>query len=357
MNLNSKRKKVMLIGPSPSITGGISTWTQALLKSDNEKYEFLLVDSSFGPKGRPRNRILLLAKEIIRTLRIWHNVNSILKNQQISIVHSSSPSSKNALWREMKNAKLAKRHGSKFVLHIHCTVEEFLGGARGMKMLKRISQYVDGFIVLNEQSAVFLNKHLPHANIVKIPNFIKKKYIAVDRGVNERISNVVFVSRVQRKKGIYEYLKLAKHFPSATFYVIGPIIEKLPEIHIYPNVVFTGTLSRDEIIRYLDFCDLFVFLTHYQEGFPMVVLEAMSRGIPQLLSNNETLREISENKGGVLVDYKNINEVIEAFDYLDKNISIREEMVHFNLLKTSNDYEREYVISCLIRFYDKLIIK
>lgn len=349
------KKKILLIGPSSLSTGGIATWMQTLLKADDRKYDFLLVDSSFGSKGRPNNKFILFFKEIKRTLKIWSGVKSALRKENISVVHSSIPSSRNALWREMRNAKRARKCGSKFVLHFHCTIDEFLGGEKGMRMLRKISDYVDGFIVLNEQSAAFLKERLAKPNVVKIPNFIEKKFIIDTKKIREKIEDVLFVSRIQVKKGIYEYLKLARYYPSTTFYVVGPIIEKLTSFDVPPNVVFSGSRSRDEIFDYFDRCDLFVFLTHYQEGFPMVVLEAMARGMPMLLSNNNTLKEISEEKGGLLVDYNNMEAIKNSFEFMNKNISVRDDMMRFNIAKTRSVYEKEQIVSLLMNFYSSLL--
>ena len=71
--------------------------------------------------------------------------------------------------------------------------------------------------------------------------------------------------------------------------------EKLLHNHPYKNrIVITGYVSREELWDYYAKASLFVYTTNY-EGFGIPVLEASYHGLPLLLSNVPTSKEIAGN--------------------------------------------------------------
>ena len=88
----------------------------------------------------------------------------------------------------------------------------------------------------------------------------------------------------------------ARLFPDAFFAVSGkPLPSMVPPeleaIKTLPNVLMTGYLSDGEVKALLSKCKAFVFPTYF-EGFGLPPLEALSCGVPIVISDRTSLPEI-----------------------------------------------------------------
>tara|TARA_B110000908_G_scaffold22494_1_gene25483 strand:- start:679 stop:1713 length:1035 start_codon:yes stop_codon:yes gene_type:complete len=138
-------------------------------------------------------------------------------------------------------------------------------------------------------------------------------YLGVDNKFSEvttstSLLNLVFIGSLIKRKNLDEVLKLAGHFKNLKFHIIGEgKLRKELEIRATNNVIFYGKLSHNEIIKVLNKVDLNILLSR-SEGFPKVILETASAGIPSLVYNDYGAEEwIMNNKNGFVL--KTIEEV------------------------------------------------
>lgn len=136
-----------------------------------------------------------------------------------------------------------------------------------------------------------------------IPNFVSEKQFhklsEAERratraryGLPEDKFTVLGVGQVQSRKGILDFVDIAKHQPDYQFvwaggFSFGKITdgyETLSAIVADPpaNVRFLGIVDRADMNAVYNMADL-MFLPSYSELFPMTVLESMQVGTPMLL--------------------------------------------------------------------------
>ena len=73
------------------------------------------------------------------------------------------------------------------------------------------------------------------------------------------------------------------------------------EVNIADNVVFTGRLSKEKLIRLYLASDMYVMLSKF-DTFGMVVLEAMAAGLPVIISSNVGAKDIvQEGENGFII--------------------------------------------------------
>lgn len=115
------------------------------------------------------------------------------------------------------------------------------------------------------------------------------KFEYKERVVKNGPLNLIFVGAVDYRKGIHHLLKVISKFDTGLVdvklvgeYDAESFIYK--EYHTFSNIHFCGFVTHDILSRYYQESDVFVFPT-LGEGFGMVVLEAMSCGLPVIITD------------------------------------------------------------------------
>lgn len=98
-------------------------------------------------------------------------------------------------------------------------------------------------------------------------------------------------------------------------------------LELEDNVSFVGIVNRQRVIDYLKIADVFVLNTNY-EGMSHVLLEAMKVGTPIITTkaggNPETIKD---KETGLLVDYRNKKQWLEAINLILDNPDLAERLV------------------------------
>jgi 1,2-diacylglycerol-3-alpha-glucose alpha-1,2-galactosyltransferase len=172
---------------------------------------------------------------------------------------------------------------------------------------------VDHIVVVNPYFIDVLKKYnIDEQKVTYIPNFVSEErfYRYPEEKINAIKQKyaiplakfvVLGVGQVQTRKGIIDFVEVAKSLPHIQFIWAGgfsfgsitdgykelkKIVENPPE-----NVKFIGIISRDEMNDIYNLCDL-MFLPSYNELFPMSILEAIALKIPVLLRNLDLYHNI-----------------------------------------------------------------
>ena len=114
-------------------------------------------------------------------------------------------------------------------------------------------------------------------------------------------------------------------------------LEKLAiDLDVENHVFFAGRVSRELVVEYLKISDVFVLNTNY-EGMSHVLLEAMKVGTPIITTkaggNPETIKD---EETGLLVDYRDGEQWIEAINNILDNKDLAEKLVK----QAKDDLER-----------------
>jgi len=136
--------------------------------------------------------------------------------------------------------------------------------------------------------------------------------------VRNKLKNIVFVGSLKKRKRVGELLKLAEIFPDIKFNIIGDGVDKESlKINSKENVIFCGFLSQLDLASKFNEMDLHI-LPSISEGFPKVILEAASAGIPSLVYSNYGASEwIINNKNGFIVN--DFNELASRLGLIKDN--------------------------------------
>ena len=128
----------------------------------------------------------------------------------------------------------------------------------------------------------------------------------------EKLASIVFVGGLIKRKRVEEFLRLAEHFSTLQFHIIGVGPEGAGVKLAAPkNIVFHGAMNHKEMDAIFSSSDL-LFLPSKSEGFPKVILEAASAGVPSVVYNTYGASNwMNDRENGFIVnDFNEVKSIV-----------------------------------------------
>lgn len=225
---------------------------------------------------------------------------------------------------------------------------------------KWLSKYTDVLITINEedyqnalkmkaQKVFKINGIGIDKNKIKVEDFDKAAFrneLGLDADdkviltVSELNQNKNYITMLQTIKLLVEKDKNIKFVSCGTGVWTEKIHNYAKELGIENNVIFLG--YRKDVGKIMQISDLFLHAS-YREGLTLSVMEAMSFGLPCVVSNVRGNRDlISDGKGGYVVEPEDFELFAEKVKEILSNREKYEEFSKFNL-KESEKYTVENV--------------
>ena len=204
-------------------------------------------------------------------------------------------------------ALLARLRGRKVVWYGHSTMEDFRGSFRGSDLLSPLFRrwitfcYGLGDVVLTPTpySRRLLAGYGLRKPVYSLSNGVDTDFFHPDPAAKDAFRRryglkpdekaVISVGHTIARKGLPEFLELARKMPDVRFLWFGWTDPRLIPAEITqairnapPNVLFPGFVDRERLREAYQGADVFAFLSH-EETEGIVVLEALACGIPTVL--------------------------------------------------------------------------
>lgn len=297
-------------------------------------------------------------------------INENIKNCDIIHAHTIEPRN----YIKMKKAKVPT------VSYVHFLPDTLDGSIKipkfAFKIFKKyvISFYknADHLVVVNPIFKKDMVKYgLDENKITYIPNFVSKekffkmkkndiKNVRKELGIKDDEFVVLGAGQVQHRKGVVDFVEVAKKLPDITFiwaggFSFGNITDghkELQKIMENPpkNVKFLGIIPRDKMNELFNASDL-LFVPSYNELFPMTILEACSTNTPLLLRDLELYEDILFKK---YLKANNNDEFAKAINELKNNKDEYKKQVD-NSKYISNFYTKDNVYKLWTDFYESIL--
>jgi len=199
---------------------------------------------------------------------------------------------------------------------------------------------IEYFISLSALSESVMRKSLPsHARIFRVNNPAQRSTTA-ERVRAETNKDVIFVGRLAPEKAPLLFAEAAKRVGmDAVFVGDGEQRELIANVN--PGAIFTGWLDAHGVSARMMQARALVFPSVWLEAQPLVILDALSLGIPVVVSDLCAGREFVENdvtglhfKGGELEDMVRALEIIQddaAVEAMSRNAFERGRLGQFAL--------------------------
>ena len=324
---------ILLLAPLPPPSGGISTWTKNILeyyRCDGRDYEIIHQDTACRLKDVTKvdffNRWYYGIKEF---LRIRYELNKNISLYKPDLIHITSSGSL-ALLKDFTLLKLAERKKTKVIVHWRFGKIPGIVEKKNWEwyLLSRIIRESSTSIVIDKKSLLSLTDS-GHVNVINIPNPIGK---VLEDKIHEKAiteyekleNSILFVGHVVRDKGVFDLVEACTKLKRLKKLTLAGPFEMTIRTELLSHakrrdqgkwLEITGGIDKEEVLRLMSQHEMLV-LPSYSEGFPNVVLEAMSMGCPVIAYEVGAIPEMlaiaSDKPCGICVPEKNIQKLGEA---------------------------------------------
>jgi glycosyltransferase involved in cell wall biosynthesis len=226
--------------------------------------------------------------------------------------------------------------------------------AAASRKLRLFVENVTLFIALtNFAKHRLLNAGFEDNHIVVIPNAVSLPESAVDPSTG---AYAAFVGRLSPEKGISTLLIAARR-TGLPLRIAGDgpmsplLVRQAPK-----NVEFVGKLDRMAIRTFYRSARFIVVPSQWFEGFPLVIAEAMSHGIPVIASKIGGLPEIVEDGvTGILSEPGNAEDLAAKMQMLWENPDLCRQMGRAGRQKVMREYTEDTYFQNLMAVYQTAI--
>ncbi len=184
----------------------------------------------------------------------------------------------------------------------------------GAPYAKRVVKKLAAITAVSDAAAEFVStvSELP-VNVV--PNGISLEHYNPAnyepmKQFNGKHKNILYVGRLEKRKGVHHllpaYRELSKDRDDLRLLIAGDgdkraTLELYVKKYALKNVEFLGFVSDEDKLRLLKTADLFVSPAIYGESFGIVLLEAMSMGVPTVAGNNPGYTSVMKERGAMSI--------------------------------------------------------
>jgi len=245
-------------------------------------------------------------------------------------------------------------------LYHRCYRRSFLGSFFLTRMIRYHNKHrtwntkVDYFIALTEFSRkIFIDAGFPSEKVVVKPNFSNLKPYYDLCPVR---AGAIFVGRLSEEKGI-ETLVEAWRKITLPLKIVGdgPLRSKLQAV-APSNVIFMGKMDSDQVLREMQSAAFLVIPSLWYEGFPMVIVEAFSAGLPVIASRLGGMAEIvTDGVTGLHFNPNDIDDLRNKIEWAFAHNSAMKEMGTRAHLTFCEKYTAEENYKQLMEIYIKAI--
>jgi Glycosyltransferase len=199
----------------------------------------------------------------------------------------------------------------------------------------------DKYSIGKAKIEVICENRINECNIVSIEK--------VNKRINDETLKLLYVGRLSPEKGLVDILNALEKTSNITLSIIGSGTDSyvnnlkriIQENGLDERVNFLGYIKWGEDLfeKFADYHSL--ILPSYSEGLPLVIVEAMSMGLPVIASNVGGIKEIIMNgENGIVFSPGNLNEIIESINLVKYSEELRMKLI-VNGIETAKIYSLE----------------
>lgn len=364
------KDKILILVPAFTARGGITNYYHVL----REEFPWQIEYFERGSRTWPIRKGFF--SELLRAYKDYLNFKKRITDGDISLVQSSTSLGVSTTIRDGLFLRYAHKKGIKTIVFFRGwdVKAENKTEKNYLSVFRYFFFSADAFITLSEHTCstlkrwgykrkiyietTLVDKHL--IKDVKLENINLKKF---DLNQNQTL-NILFLSRIEKRKGIYELLeafKLLKSdtLPYITLTICGDGFELVPlqqmiEYENIKGITIKGFISGEEKRDAFANSHIFVFPSH-GEGMPNAVLEAMGFGLPIVTTPVGGVIDFFEDgKNGYFTPINNAIELAKNIKKLVLDQNIRFNIAFSNYHLANDRFRSDKVAKRILKIFHEV---
>lgn len=350
--------KILMCGSALSEPGGMTSVCKQLVNHDwGKEFEIEYVPTHIS--GGLVSKTLYFA-------RAHRKIKRLLHSGHIDAVHIHM-SYKGSFYRKYVVFKECKRFGVPCILHMHGSEFRVFYSSASKATKRKVKEFLEGSIVvlaLGQAWSDYFLSIAPKANVIVLRNSVP--FIGYQRRARHEEFRVIYLGLLVKRKGVADLIEGFKRFIECSharnvelcIAGSGPEEETLRqlanEVGLNSQIRFLGWIDENDKVDLLRVGDVFA-LTSYNEGLPMALLEAMSVGLPPIVSRVGSVSEaVSEGVEGNLVTPGNVAEIASSLMRLYESEPLWRSCSDAAQNKIESDFNETLYFRELTRLYRRI---
>lgn len=312
-----------MVGPDIQAIGGMGSVASTLARSAEERGDFhvrlLNSGGGSGPAG----------------WKAWPGALDVARREHYDVLHLHV-ASKGSTWRKASFAAVARVRRIPYVIHLHGAGYVGFLDSLNPAQLRAVRAFFGGaaaVVTLGDSWRQLVLDRLgtaPETTVV-VGNGVE----AVRRGAET--CSIVHLGELSRRKGVDVLLEAAAEVlpghPEWSLRLVGPtpepdLVARAHElgVRLGGRVEVAGPKFGDEKLPYLTTAGIFALVSRH-EGLPMAMLEAMSAGVPVVMTPVGAIDEVvTDGENGRLVPAEDVAALTAALDGLIRGPGLRQRL-------------------------------
>ena len=146
---------------------------------------------------------------------------------------------------------------------------------------------------------------------------------------------LIYVGRIKKEKGIFSLLNLIKDQTKINLTIVGASEEDTKIINQSNVKILKIIKDKKELINLYDKNNITI-LPSYTEGYPMVILESLSRLRPVIIFKE--IEHVVENRKGIFVSNRDYSSLFEKINHIIINYKSIQESMKLNKLPDNESF-------------------
>jgi glycosyltransferase involved in cell wall biosynthesis len=352
--------RILMGIPAPWLKGGPPTHLP-LLVDYLKKDQNIQIKTFYYGSRKPEGKENILEK-VVNTSKVFLKFLQLLITFKPQVVHLNSAFDKNTLLRDVPFSVFCKLIGKPLFFKIHgshytlfetknpvlrfLTRLYFMGASKvGVLSLVEKDEFIKCF---GHASKFVVVKNIVRQPDVSSISLVLKEHTRYD---------ALFVSRIEKGKGLEDLLNaiptIVTNFPDFMLAVAGDgrawdeYKNLAVNLKIEKHVAWLGHINNEDLKGIFHESRIFIFTSHFPEGMPMAMVEALLYGMPVITTRTRfALSYLKEEKNVLFIERQCPEQIAEKLSYLMNNKAMQEQMqfenVHFIQQFSQNKVGEEF---------------
>ena len=273
-------------------------------------------------------------RKFIKTLKEGIKASDILIKKKIKVIkYIINCDAKYIISTRWEFSVLLSRYGNNYSVKIAQEHHYHNNNNKYINVIKHKYNNIDYLFALTKTLEKdykdFLKGNNDHTKVILMPNML---YEIPNKESKLKDKNIITVSRLDEGKRNDDIIKAFSKLKENDWklYIIGDgkeynnLNKLIEESKLEDRVILTGYKNKEEIEKYMLESSLFL-MASISEGLPMVLLEAMSYGVPCIAYHTDSGTDdiIKNNKNGYIINNRNEKEYINKIEQVIKDEKLR----------------------------------